>query len=292
LDKFKTKVFGGFNKKDVINNIERIVKRYEDKISIIKRELNTKNRENEKLYKQLKQMFLQMQSFKKRIAKNEEDSNQAVEEKERQLKKVEALNSQLELRIKALEKRLSKQSYEMSSSSYIQKAEMAAKEKTDMIILQAKAQIEKEYHYRIKEAKQKSDIILSEANQQAEMISDRAAVCSRKLLEKSRNEAKYILKTAKQRADDEIRKAQRMSEVLLMNDVNSSILDYDDNKIKYGRNHNTVTLEQLQQNVEDEIKEAVRDLNDDFNFEKSEKEYDDNFSDLDLLDFGDYFKNT
>lgn len=290
MDKFKTKVFGGFNKNDVMNYIEGIVKRYEDKISVLKRELNVKERENEKLYKQLKQMFLQMQNFKKRIAKNEEDSNQAVEEKERQLKKAEALNNQLEIRIKTLEKRLSKQSYEMSSSSYIQKAEMAAKEKTDMIILQAKAQIEKEYHYRIKEAKQKSEIILSEANQQAEMISDRAAVCARKLLEKSRSEAKYILKTAKQRADDEIRKAQRMSEVLLMNDVNSSILDYDDHKIKYGRNHNAVTLEQLQQNVEDEIKDAVRDLNDDFNFKKSEKEYDDSFNDSDLLDFGDYFK--
>lgn len=290
MDKFKTKVFGGFNKKDVINNIERIVKRYEDKISVLKKEIGTKNSENEKLYKQLKQMFLQTQSFKKRVAKNEEEFKQNVEEKERQLKKTEALNNQLELRIKTLEKRLSKQSYEMSSSSYIQKAEMAAKEKTDMIILQAKAQIEKEYHYRIKEAKQKSEIILSEANQQAEMISDRAAVCARKLLEKSRSEAKYILKTAKQRADGEIQKAQRMSEVLLMNDVNSSILDYDDHKIKYGKNRPTVTLEQLQRNVENEIKDAVRDLNDDFNFKKSDKEYDDSFNESNMFELEDYFE--
>lgn len=292
MDKFKTKVFGGFNKKDVINNIERIVKRYEDKISILKIEISTKNAENEKLYKQLKQMFLQAQSFKKRIAKNEEDSNQAVEEKDRQLKKAEALNNQLELRIKTLEKRLSKQSYEMSSLSYIQKAEMAAKEKTDMIILQAKAQIEKEYHYRIKEAKQKSDLILSEANEQAKMISDRATVCARKLLDKSRSEAKRILKTAKQRADDEMQKAQRMSEVLLMNDVNSSVLGYEDHETKYGKDRSSLTLDQLQRNVEDEIKDAVRDLRDDFNFQKSEKEYDDSFSDLDLIDFGDYLKNN
>lgn len=290
MDKFKTKVFGGFNKNDVMNYIEGIVKRYEDKISVLKRELNVKERENEKLYKQLKQMFLQMQNFKKRIAKNEEDSNQAVEEKERQLKKAEALNNQLQFRIRVLEKRLLNQSYETRSSLYIQQVETAAREKADRIILQAKSQIEKEYNYRIKEAERKSKIILYEATEQAEIISDKAAVCARKLLEKSRSEAKYILKTAKQRADDEIRKAQRMSEVLLMNDVNSSILDYDDHKIKYGRNHNAVTLEQLQQNVEDEIKDAVRDLNDDFNFKKSEKEYDDSFNDLDLLDFGDYFK--
>ena len=77
-----------------------------------------------------------------------------------------------------------------------------------------------------------------------------------------------------------------------MKDVKSSALDYDDCKIKYGKDHSSVTLDELQQNVEDEIKDTVRDLSDDFNFKKSEKEYDNSFNDLDLLDFGDYLKNT
>lgn len=292
MNKFKTNLFGGFNKNDVINYIEKIVKRYENKISNLKKELNIKISENEKLSKKLKQMFLQIKNLKKSIEKKEDNFKKAIEEKDCHIKKSEDLNDQLQFKIRVLEKRLLSQSYETKSSLYIEHAERAAKEKADKIILQAKSQIEKEYNYRIKEAERKSKMILYEANEQAEIISGEAAACARKLLDKSRNEAKQILKAAKQRADDEIQKAQKISEVLLMKDVTSSALDYDDYKMNYVKDGSCVTLDELQQNVEDEIKDSVRDLKDDFSFKMSERKYDDNFNDLDLLGFRDYFKNT
>ena len=262
MDQFKTTVFGGFDKKDVVSSIEQLVKKYEERIVEAEQKLAEQEQEKQEREKNLKQAILQIQSLKKRIHTNEENYQQVLEAKNQRLDENELLNRQLDFKIKALEERVSKYSgLNLEARTYMQRTEKLAKEKTNQLILQAKDQIEKEYRSRMENAAEESKAILAQAQEKADRIMKHVSKQSRELLEETRKDAEVILETAQRQAQTMIDEADCTAKKLLNQAVDSMLpkADFPNKETEEAQKQVIFRLEQLQQSIE-KMRQTVNQL--------------------------------
>lgn len=211
-DKFKTAVFGGFRKKDVLARFEQVINQYEGELEQLrqaekqlKEQLAEKDALHAKQLVKMRQYVVQLQKYRSRLKSMSAGQQTVLDQKNSQLDEAELLNRQLNGKIRVLEERLSRyDALDKTKERMIASAEKISRRKTDEMIQLAKNQVETEYAAR-----------MEQADRQAKQLLDQAGSSAKQIAEQTKQTLQQMIARSQQDADEIVGQAQAQAEQIL-----------------------------------------------------------------------------
>lgn len=262
-EKFRTVMFGGFDKKDVVESISRIITETEEKhrkeLEKCQQELQEAKTKISDLTTKLNQSVLQIQRLKKQMLANEDTYQQVIQQKNGMLDKNSMTVRQLEMQLEELEGKLSQMDdLEQEQNLHIQKAELLAKERTEKIIAQAKKRVEDEYHLKMQQAQEEIKQMHKQARSQATRVLQNAAERARMVTMQAKQDTQRMVSSAQAQRDEMIARANDAVQAMF-SDAASSVSSNKEacNDLKQPMKDD---FDRLQSDIEREVAEAIRHL--------------------------------
>lgn len=267
-DRFKTTLFGGFKKQDVLNQIDHIMNDYDKKLKELQTKIDTLELENSALQddsstvkQKLRQLIVQHQELRNKFGVAEETHQIIISEKNARIDELELQNRQLKYKHKALEERLQKYAdIKLEQQDYIQKATQQAQEKTNKIILEAKQKVEKAYSERMNEAEKHAQEKIRQACTEAESILETASAGAQAVLLDTKQQLEVAIAKAQAEADGVLKHANHTAKKLLTHAAQSAaqpLIEQKGAPITL-QIHSFDDLETMQKDIELEVGRAIR----------------------------------
>lgn len=263
MEQFKTVMVGGFDKKDVMDGIAAIIKKYEDKLKEKDIQFDKIIKENENNKEKVKKMMVHLQQIKSELRNYEDNSQIIIKDKNENIDRKEKELNQLNNKIKELEKELERNNGSNELKKNIEIAQQIAKKKTNAIVDQAKKRIEQEYKNKIDNAVSDSEDMKRRARQEASRILQGASNRAKDILADVKQEAERVVVSAQSQAESIVENASITADSIIIGAAKKTI-GYDDiekETLKIDKESELETLKILQDEIDKEVALAIEHLN-------------------------------
>ncbi len=241
--KFKTKIFGGFEKKCVVDYIDSLMTKFKDEIKSLEQQHSSQLEELSKQKSQYKCLVVEIQRLKNKIRVNDNNYQKIIEKKNQHLDSKEQTMRELNDKINKLNAKIMQyEQMENIQTKRVEKSEQIAKERTNQLIKQAKFQVEQEYKTKMDQADQEIKALHKKAREEASQILRNAAKRANQVTTQFKEESERIIDSAKAKAESIINYAN----------LNYNEKEMDSN-IKFD-------LDLLQNEIEREVEVALKHL--------------------------------
>lgn len=262
-EQFRTVMFGGFDKKDVVECISRIISETEEKYrrqqEKYQQELQEAKNRVADLTTKLNQSILQIQKLKKQMHANEVTYQQVIQQKNGILDKNSMAIRQLEMQLEELQgKAAHLDDLEQERNRHIQQAERQARERTEKIIAQAKQKVEDEYQLRMQQAQEDIRQMHKQARSQATRVLQNAAKRARTVAMQTKQDTERMIGSAQVQRDEMIARANEAVQAMLSDAASSAVKGQDVCDGLQGTLQDD--FDRLQSDIEQEVAEAIRHL--------------------------------
>ena len=226
--KFRTSVFGGFDKKNVVQYIANMMEKFDDEIDSLKKEYEAQIKQKDDAISdyesKYKKLLIQIQNLKNKISKNEESYQEIIDEKTKLIDKKENTICKMNKKINNMESEINElKSEDEKIENKIKQAEMVAKSRVNKIVKHAKRKIEEEYREHVELADKESRSLRKKAREEASRILKNAADRAYRVTTEAKEETQRLVEAAQSKADGIIAAADIVVEKMLKNSARAVI---------------------------------------------------------------------
>ncbi len=226
--KFRTSVFGGFDKKNVVQYITNMMEKFDVEIDSLKKEHEDQIKQKDAIISDFESKYktalIQIQNLKNKMAKNQESYQEIIDEKIKLLDKKENTICKMDKKINNMEIEISElKSEDKKIENKIQQAEMVAKSRVNKIVKHAKRKIEEEYREHVELADKESRSLRKKAREEASRVLKNAADRAYRVTMESKEETQRLVEAAQSKADGIIAAANIVVEKMLKNSARAVI---------------------------------------------------------------------
>lgn len=226
--KFRTSVFGGFHKKNVVQYIAKMMDEFSEKIDLLKKgyedQIKQKNSIISDYESRYKASVVQIENLKNKIVCNEQNYQEILEEKIKLIDLKENTICKMDRQINNMANEINELKKEDEKiDDKIQRAELDAKNRVSKIINHAKRKIEREYREHVELADRESRSLRKKAREEASRILKNAADRAYKVTMESKEGTKRLVEVAQAKADGIIAVAHIVVERMLKNSAREVI---------------------------------------------------------------------
>lgn len=226
--KFRTSVFGGFDKKNVVEYITNMVNKFNGEIDSLKKEYETQIKQKDSVIADYesrhKKSLVQIQNLKNKISRNEQDYQEVIDEKIKLLDAKQNTICEMNQQINNMESEISDLKNEDEKiENKIKQAELVAKSRVNKIVKHAKRKIEQEYREHVELADKESRSLRKKAREEASRILKNAADRAYKVTMESKEETQRLVEAAQSKADGIVAAANMVVEKMLKNSARAVI---------------------------------------------------------------------
>ena len=265
--KFKTVVFGGFDRGHVVQYITNMASRFNSDIDLLKKDyesqIQQKNSEISEYEAKCKIFYAEARNLKDQMLQN------AMKFEEEVLKKNELVDSkdqvicQMNKKIQALQSQLDAFRDENKKiENKIKYAEMVAKQRVKKIIQKAKLKVQQEYRENLVLAEKESVCLRKKAREEASRILKNAANRAYEFTDSSKKEAKKVVEISQKKADEIICAAKLSVENMLKNGARAVVDDADVGNLE--KINVDCDVDFLKNKINEEVEAALEQLNQGF----------------------------
>lgn len=234
--KFRTSVFGGFDKKNVVQYITKIMDEFNKKIDSLKKEYEDQIKQKNSIISDYESTYkvsiVQIENLKNKIASNEQNYQEIIEEKIKLIDEKENTICKMNNQINSLENEINKLKKEDEKiENKIKRAEVDAKNRVNKIINHAKRKIELECREHVEKADRESRSLRKKAREEASRILKNAADRAYRATMDSKEETKRLVEAAQSKADGIIAVAHIVVERMLKHSVREIIEGLEPRKL-------------------------------------------------------------
>ncbi len=261
-EQFKTSVFGGFDKQDVIDYIAELMQESETQRAELQQDFENRLQKNEQIIKnyemRLKQAVVQRQSLREQVREHEENYQRVLMDKNAALDQNAVTIREQQCQIQNLKGQLEHvNDFKEERDRIVQNAQKAAKDKTDQLIQKARQQVEDEYQTRMDEAEEEIRRLHKKAREDASRILQNAAERSRELTSQAQKEADRILESAHRRQEEMIARAEQTAKRSL---TQGTAAGGKRVKPDFSGDADFLDFDRIQEEIEREVSAALRHL--------------------------------
>ncbi len=226
--KFRTSVFGGFHKKNVVQYIAKMMDEFSEKIDLLKKgyedQIKQKNSIISDYESRYKASVVQIENLKNKIVCNEQNYQEILEDKIKLIDLKENTICKMDRQINNMANEINELKKEDEKiDDKIQRAEIDAKNRVSKIINHAKRKIERECREHVELADRESRSLRKKAREEASRILKNAADRAYKVTMESKEETKRLVEVAQAKADGIIAVAHMVVERMLKNSAREVI---------------------------------------------------------------------
>lgn len=261
--KFRTSVFGGFDKKNVVQYITDMVEKFNCEIDSLKKEhenqIEQKDAEISDYESKYKRSLIQIQNLKNKIAKNEENYQEIIDDKIRLLDSKENTICKMNKKINNMENKINELKTEDEKiENKIKQAEMVAKDRVNKIVKHAKRKIEEEYREHVELADKESRSLRKKAREEASRVLKNAADRAYRITMDSKEETQRLVEAAQSKADGIIAAANIVVEKMLKNSARAVIEGVEEYNV--GEVNVNFDVDFLKEKIDNDVSDAVKKL--------------------------------
>lgn len=226
--KFRTSVFGGFHKKNVVQYITKMMDEFNEKIDLLKKEYEDQIKQRNSIISdcecRYKASVVQIENLKNKIVCNEQNYQEIIEEKIKLIDAKENTICKMNKQINNMANEISELKKEDEKiDDKIKRAETYAKNRVSKIINHAKRKIERECREHVELADRESRSLRKKAREEASRILKNAADRAYKVTMESKEETKRLVEAAQSKAYGIIAVAHIVVERMLKNSAREVI---------------------------------------------------------------------
>ncbi len=226
--KFRTSVFGGFDKKNVVQYITKMMDEFNEKIDLLKKEYEDQIKQRDSIISdyesRYKSSVIQIENLKNKIVCNEQNYQEILEDKIKLIDAKENTICKMNRQINNMANEINELKKEDEKiDDKIQRAEIDAKNRVSKIVNHAKRKIERECREHVELADRESRSLRKKAREEASRILKNAADRAYKVTMESKEETKRLVEAAQSKADGIIAVAHMVVERMLKNSAREVI---------------------------------------------------------------------
>lgn len=261
--KFRTSVFGGFDKKNVVQYITNMMEKFNGEIDSLRKEHKNQLKKKDDVISdyesKYKRSLIQIQNLKKKISKNEENYQEIVNEKIKLLDSKENTICKMNKKINNMENEISDlKSEDEKIENKIHQAELVAKSRVNKIVKHAKRKIEEEYREHVELADKESRSLRKKAREEASRILKNAADRAYRVTMESKEETQRLVEAAQSKADGIIAAANIVVEKMLKNSARAVIEGVEASNV--GEVNVNFDVDFLKEKIDGEVLSAIKRL--------------------------------
>ena len=261
--KFRTSVFGGFDKKNVVEYITNMVNKFNGEIDSLKKEYETQIKQKDSVIadyeSRYKKSLVQIQNLKNKISRNEQDYQEVIDEKIKLLDAKQNTICEMNQQINNMESEISDLKNEDEKiENKIKQAELVAKSRVNKIVNHAKRKIEQEYREHVELADKESRSLRKKAREEASRILKNAADRAYKVTMESKEETQRLVEAAQSKADGIVAAANMVVEKMLKNSARAVIEGVEAYDV--GEVNVDFDSDFLKEKIDDEVLNAIKRL--------------------------------
>ncbi len=274
--KFRTSVFGGFDKKNVVQYITNMMEKFDDEIDSLKKEYEAQIKQKDDAISdyesKYKKLLIQIQNLKNKISKNEESYQEIIDEKTKLIDKKENTICKMNKKINNMESEINElKSEDEKIENKIKQAEMVAKSRVNKIVKHAKRKIEEEYREHVELADKESRSLRKKAREEASRILKNAADRAYMVTMESKEETQRLVEAAQSKADGIIAAANIVVEKMLKNSARAVIEGAE--AFDVGEVNVNFDEDLLKEKIDSEVFNASKKLNNEENKYKNDNDH-------------------
>lgn len=258
--KFRTSVFGGFDKKTVVQYIAGMMDEFNKKIDSLKKEYEDQINQKDSIISDYESRYkvsvVQIENLKNKIVSNEQNYQEIIEEKIKLIDEKENTICRMNSQINNMENEINKSKKEDEKiENKIKRAEVDAKNRVNKIINHAKRKIEVECREHVEKADRDSRFLRKKAREEASRILKNAADRAYRATMDSKEETKRLVEAAQSKADGIIAVAHVIVERMLKHSAREIIEGLEPRKL--GDVYVNFDEDCLKEKIDNEVLDAI-----------------------------------
>ena len=258
--KFRTSIFGGFDKKNVVQYITKMMDEFDKKIDLLKKEYEDKIEKSNAVISdyeaKCKVFVVQIENLKNKVVRNEHNYQEVVEEKIKLIDAQQNVICRMNKQINNMKNEIEKLREEDEKiEDKVQRAETDAKNRVNKIVSRAKKKIEKEYRENVERADNEGRFLRKSAREEASRILKNAADRAYQTTMEAKEETKRLVEAAQAKADGIVAVAHIVVEKMLKNGAREVIEGLESRKL--GDVDVDFDVDVLKEKIDKEVLDAI-----------------------------------
>lgn len=262
--KFKTVVFGGFDREHVVRYITNMVSRFNSDVDLLKKsyESQIQQKDSEILeYKaKCKIFYAEIKNLRDEMLQRNREFEEEILEKIELIDFKDQVICQMNKKLQGLESQLSAFREENKKiENNIKYAEMVAKQRVKKIIQKAKLKVQQEYRENLALAERENGCLRKKAREEASKILKNAANRAYEFTDDSKKEARRMVEISQKKADEILCATKLVVENMLKNGAQAVVDDAGLGELE--KISVDFDVDFLKNKINEEVEAALKQLN-------------------------------